>query len=54
MEVKIIFRILKAIFFTIALLFYGLFSEVKLIGDFLFALVLAIYLISLYKEGKNE
>ena len=52
MKTQTIFRILKAGLFILALIFYGLTSGI--LSTFLFAIVLALYLIELYKERKNE
>ena len=53
MKAKTIFRLLKAMFFLLALIFYGLTSK-KILSELLFAFVLALYIIELYKGGKDE
>lgn len=51
MEAKTIFRLSKAVFFILALIFYGLTSGIK--SQILFAIILALYLIELY-GGKHN
>ena len=52
MNPKRILRLLKALMFIIALIIYKLMF--RWASALLFAIVLALYIIELYKGGKNE
>ncbi len=53
MKAKTILRLLKALIFILALTFYGLKSQVLFLAQILFAIILAMYLIELYKGEKK-
>ena len=52
MKAKTILRLLKAIIFISLIVGYGYLAGIK--AQIVFALILAIYLIELYKGGKQD
>ena len=53
MKPKTILRLSKAVIFILALTFHGLKSHVLFLAQILFAIILAMYLIELYKGVKQ-